>query len=103
MKELERLIRELRKQLLPYHHDHDIDSGAVRWRIGEDEYITSWMAQQLRMCREKSRCYRRNRCVFYDYGDLAKRNYEICYEILLRLENGDISFSFVEDKEDKKE
>ena len=94
MREIERLIRELRKQLLPYHHDHDIDSGRQRWEVGDDEYLSSWLAKHLEMCREKNHCGKRGRCVYYDYGDLAKRNYEICYEFLLRLENGDIKCVF---------
>jgi hypothetical protein len=97
MRELERLIRELRKQLLPYHHEHDLDSGSRRWEVGEGEYLTSWIARQLEMCHEKNRCARRGRCAYYEYGDLAKRNYEICNEILLRLESGGISFSFSDD------
>ena len=99
MKELEKLIKELRKQLLPYHHDHDLESGRKRWEVGEEEYLTSWIAQHLAMCRERNRCYKRGRCVYYDYGDLAKRNYEICYEFLLRMENGDITCRFPDDSD----
>lgn len=91
MKGLERLILEMRKMLLPYHHEHDIESGARRWQVGESEYLASWIAQQLRVCREKNRCYRRERCVFYEYGDIAHKNYEICYDVLLQLENGTIT------------
>ncbi|MDD3642590.1 MAG: hypothetical protein PHQ19_03900 [Candidatus Krumholzibacteria bacterium] len=91
MKGLERLIREMRKMLLPYHHEHDIESGARRWQVGESEYLASWISQQLRVCREKNRCHRRESCVFYEYGDIAHKNYEICYEVLLMLENGEIT------------
>ena len=99
MKELERLIRDLRKQLLPYHHDHDIESGRRRWDVAEEDYLTSWISWHLGMCRERNRCYKRERCAFYDYGDLAKRNYEICYELLLRLENGYIACRFKDEAE----
>ena len=101
MKELEKLIKELRKQLLPYHHDHDIERGRKRWEVGEEEYLTSWLARHLEMCRDRNRCAKRGRCVFYEYGDLAKRNYEICYEFLLRMENGSMACGFNEDSADK--
>ena len=100
MKELEKLIRDLRKQLLPYHHDHDLESGRQRWEVGEEEYLTSWLAQHLAMCMERNRCVKRGRCAFYDYGDLARRNFEICYEFLLRMENGGITCGFTEDDTD---
>jgi len=102
MKELEKLIKELRKQLLPYHHDHDLESRRKRWEVGREEYLTSWLARHLAMCREKNRCSRRGRCVYYEYADLAKRNYEICYELLLRFESGDISCDFTGDSEESK-
>lgn len=101
MKELEKLIKELRKQLLPYHHDHDLERGRKRWEVGKEEYLTSWLAQHLAMCREKNRCSKRGRCVYYEYGDLAKRNYEICYEFLLRMENGGITCGFANDSSDE--
>jgi hypothetical protein len=101
MKGLERLIRDMRKMLLPYHHEHDIESGARRWQVDQDECIASWIAQQLRVCREKNRCFRRERCVFYEYGDIARKNYEICYEVLLLLENGEITCSEGESAEEK--
>ena len=101
MKELEKLIKELRKQLLPYHHEHDLERGRKRWEVGEEEYLTSWLAQHLTMCREKNRCSKRGRCVYYEYGDLAKRNYEICYEFLLRMENGGITCSFTDDSSEE--
>ena len=101
MKELEKLIKELKKQLLPYHHDHDVESGRKRWEVGEEEYLTSWLARHLAMCRDRNRCAKRGRCVFYEYGDLAKRNYEICYEFLLRMENGSMACTFTEDSADE--
>lgn len=97
MKGLERLIWEMRKMLLPYHHEHDIESGARRWEVADQECVASWIAQQLRVCREKNRCHRREQCVFYEYGDIARKNYEICYDVLLQLENGTITCSEAED------
>ena len=90
MKELERLIRELRRQMLPYHHERDLETGRVRWEVGDDEYLTSWISQHLAMCMERNRCSKRGRCAFYRYGDLARRNYEVCREFLLRMETGSI-------------
>lgn len=101
MKELEKLIKELRKQLLPYHHDHDLESGRMRWEVGEDEYLSSWLAQHLAMCRERNRCAKRGKCAYYDYGDLARRNYEICYELLLRMESGRITCGFKKNSNDE--
>jgi len=94
MKRLERLIREMRKQLLPYHHEHDIERGGQRWDVGTGEYLTSWIASLLKSCHDKNRCSKRGKCSFYGYSDLAKRNYEICHEILLRIENGEIRCLF---------
>lgn len=90
MKQIERLIRDMRKQLFPYHHEHDIEQGQERWEVEEREYIESWILQHLKACHEKNRCGKRGRCVFYEYGDLAKRNFEICSRLQLHLENGDI-------------
>ncbi len=90
---LEKLIREMRKKLFPYHHEHDIERGSERWEVGSGEYLESWFLEQLRTCRKKNRCSRRNRCVFYEYGDISRRNYEICLEVQLRLENGSIRCS----------
>ncbi|MBN1163707.1 MAG: hypothetical protein JXB45_03955 [Candidatus Krumholzibacteriota bacterium] len=101
MKKLEKLIKEMRKQLFPYHHEHDIERDEQRWMIKSGDYLESWIAEQLRICKKKNRCAKRGKCVFYDYGDLAKRNYEICHQVLLRLENGDIvcSIEAAEDEE----
>ncbi len=101
MKRLERLIREMRKQLFPYHHEHDIERGRERWRIDETEYIESWILEQLRACHAKNRCEKHSRCLFYEYGDLAKRNFEICNEIQLRIENGSIRCTIDEDLEEE--
>lgn len=88
MDRLEKLIREIQQQLLPYHHEHDIERGGERWEVGRHEYITAWIARQIRNCHERNRCEKKGLCVFYNYRDLAKRNFDICYEILLRLESG---------------
>ncbi|HSG28615.1 MAG TPA: hypothetical protein VLA34_09060 [Candidatus Krumholzibacterium sp.] len=93
MRKIEWLIREMRKQLFPYHHEHDVERESERWDVEEGEYVASWLLQQLRVCHAKSRCQKRGKCVFFDYGDLAKRNFEICNEVQLRLENGDIRCS----------
>jgi len=90
MDSMEKLIREIQQQLLPYHHEHDIDRGGARWEVGRDEYITAWIGKQIRNCHERNRCEKKRLCVFYDYRDQARRNFDICYEILLRLESGDI-------------
>lgn len=101
MKRLEKLIREMRKQLFPYHHEHDIERGRERWGIDEAEYLESWILEQLRACHTKNRCEKHGRCAFYEYGDLAKRNFEICNEIQLRIENGSIKCSINEDIEEE--
>jgi len=99
MKRLEKLIREMRKQLFPYHHEADIERGRERWGVDEAEYLESWILDQLRACHAKNRCEKHARCVFYEYGDLAKRNFEICNEIQLRIESGSIRCSIDEDLE----
>jgi hypothetical protein len=88
MDRLEKLIRDIQQQLLPYHHEHDIERGGKRWEVGRHEYITAWVANQIRNCHERNRCDKKGLCIFYEYRDLAKRSYDICYEVLLRLENG---------------
>jgi len=88
MDRLEKLIREIQQQLLPYHHEHDIERGSERWEVSRNEYITAWIAKQIRNCHERNRCEKKGLCVFYNYRDLAKRNFDVCYEILLRLESG---------------
>jgi len=90
MERLEKLIREIQQQLLPYHHEHDIERGGERWEVGRHEYITAWISKQIRNCHGRNHCEKKGLCVFYNYRDLAKRNFDICYEILLRLESGAI-------------
>jgi hypothetical protein len=101
--ELKKLIQAMRKQLLPYQHESDTKRGGEMWEVGEDEYISAWIAGQLRVCRQKNRCFKRERCVFYEYSDISRKNYEICYELLLELESGNITCSLNEDSEDKAE
>jgi len=98
MERLERLIREIQQQLLPYHHEHDIESGGKRWDVERDEYITAWIMRQIRNCHERHRCEKKELCVFYEYRDQARRNYDICLEILLRLESGEIQCRLTEDE-----
>jgi hypothetical protein len=102
MNRLEKLIRDMQRQLFPYHHEHDIERGGQRWEVEEGEYIASWIAEQIRNCQTKNRCTKRGRCAFYTYSDLAKRNYEVCYEVLLRIENGDLKMS-MEDHDNETE
>ena len=101
MSRLERLIEEMRRQLLPYHHEHDAERGAERWSVDENEYLTSWIVEQLLNCRKKNRCDRRGSCVNYSYGDLARRNFEICREVILRLEAGSIRCRFAESENEE--
>ncbi|GEM_PF-1765316 len=93
MKRLERLISDLRKQLFPFHDEHDAERSCERWEVGKGEFTALWLLEQLRNCRKKNRCDKRGRCVYYSYSDLSRRNYEICYEVILRLENGDMKCS----------
>ena len=99
MKRLEKLIREIRGKLFPYHHEHDINRDAERWNVAEGEYLESWLVEQLRICRKKNRCERGTKCVFYEYSDIAKKNFEICLEVQLRLENGEIKCLIEDDPE----
>ncbi len=99
MKRIERLIMDIRSKLFPYHHEHDRDRGADRWNVEGREYLESWLVEQLRICRAKNRCDRGGRCVFYEYSDIAKKNYEICLEVQLGLENGVIRCLIEEEEE----
>jgi len=96
MNRLERLILEIKKQLFPYHHEHDIERGCERWGVEDGDYLTSWVAGQLAICRKKNGCADKRMCSFYSYSDLARKNYEICQEIILVFENGTARCSFVE-------
>jgi hypothetical protein len=91
MDRIEKMIRDIQKQLSPYHHEHDIERGSERWDVGKHEYVTAWIAAQLRNCHTRNRCDKKGLCAFYNYRDLAKRNYDICYEVMLRLETGNIT------------
>ena len=90
MDRLERLIRDIRKQLSPYQHEHDTERGSERWKVDERDYITAWVAEQMNNCHTHSGCDRKGMCVFYNYRDIAKKNYDICREIRQRIENGEI-------------
>lgn len=100
MDKREKLIRQIQQQLMPYHHEHDIERGGARWEVGRNEYITAWIAQQIRNCHERNRCEKKGLCIFYDYRDQAKRNFDICYEILLQLESGELRFTLPADEEE---
>lgn len=96
MNRLERLIFDIRKQLFPYHHEHDIERGCERWEVQDGDCLTSWIAGQLGICRKKNGCSEKRMCAFYSYSDLARKNYEICREIILVLENGEARVNLVE-------
>ena len=103
MKRLEEMIREIRRQLIPYRHDQDIAKGFDRWDVNEEECMTAWLLSQIALCRKKSGCERRGSCVYYGYSDIAKRNYDICYEINLLLESGDLRLARSEGSSAEKE
>ncbi len=94
MNRLEKLIADIRRQLLPYHHEHDVERGCDRWEVGESESLTAWIAEQLSNCAKRNACARRGACAFYSYPDIAQRNFEICREMVLLLEDGEIRASF---------
>ncbi len=94
MNRLEKLIQEIKRQLFPYHHEHDIERGCERWEVESGDCLTSWVIEQLSNCRQKNRCSKRGMCVFYSYSDIAKKNYEICKEIILLFENGEAKCLF---------
>jgi hypothetical protein len=94
MNRIEKLILEIKRQLFPYRPEHDIERGCERWEVGGDDCLTSWMIEQLRNCRQKNGCSKKGMCALYSYSDLAKRNYDICEELVLLLENGSAKFIF---------
>lgn len=96
MNRLEKLIVEIKKQLLPYHHEHDIERGCERWEVEEGDCLTSWVAGQLAVCGKKNKCADKKLCAFYSYSDLARKNYLICREVTLMLESGDARCNFTE-------
>ncbi|MBN1884649.1 MAG: hypothetical protein JW876_03875 [Candidatus Krumholzibacteriota bacterium] len=100
MSRLRRLIDEMRRQLMPYHHKHDAERGADRWSVDEHEYLSSWIVAQLINCRSKNRCDRRGQCAYYSYSDMARRNFDICKEIILRMESGSIRCRFDAENDD---
>ncbi len=101
MNRLEKLILDIRKQLFPYHHEHDIARGCERWGVQDGDCLTSWVAGQLEVCRKKNRCADKRMCAFYSYSDLARKNFEICQEVILVFENGEARCNFIEDTERK--
>jgi hypothetical protein len=94
MNRLEKLILEIKKQLLPYHHEHDIERGCERWAIDEEDWLTSWVAEQISNCRKKNRCDKKELCAYYGYSDIARKNYSICREVSLLFESGEASCIF---------
>ncbi len=102
MNRLEKLIKEIRKQLLPYHHEHDVERGCERWDVENGDCLTSWVAGQLAACRKKNKCADKKLCAFYSYSDIARKNYTVCREIALMFESGEAMCSFIE-KDEKNE
>lgn len=90
MDKLEKLIRDIRRQMSPYQHEHDVSRDGERWKVEREEYLSSWIVELLKNCRKRNKCGKRRRCIYYGYRDLSQQNYEICYEFRLRLESGDI-------------
>ncbi len=102
MNRLEKLIMEIKKQLMPYRHEHDIDRGCERWEVQTGDCLTSWVAAQLAVCGKKNKCGEKKLCSFYSFSDIARKNYQICREITLMLESGDIKCVFAENSENNK-
>ena len=98
MNKVEKLIAEIRKLLFPYHHEHDIGRSCERWKVENGDCLTSWMIGQLANCRQKNRCSAKGLCAYYSYSDIAKKNYEICREIILLLENGEAKCVFTDEE-----
>ncbi len=87
----ERFIKLIKKQFFPYKPEKDIESETGKWDVTAGECIASWLSTTLIKCRKRNQCAKREICEFFDYPDLAKRNYEICNEMIIRLENGVIT------------
>jgi hypothetical protein len=100
MRRLESLIREIRKQLFPYRNERDIERSCQQWEVEDGECLTSWVAAQLSVCRQKSKCAKKRMCSFYSYSDIARKNFEICQEMILILEGGEAKCSFVKKDEE---
>ena len=94
MKPEEIFIKKIKKQLFPYKQDKDIEAQSVKWDVSTGEYITSWIRLNLINCRKSSGCNKQGRCRYFGYTDLAKQNYTICREMILRLGNGEIKCDF---------
>jgi hypothetical protein len=97
MEHEENFIKKIKKQLFPYSPEKDIESQSVKWDISPEEYITSWVRQSLINCRKANGCDKNRRCRFFAYTDLAKQNYIICREMILRFENGGIMCKLLEE------
>jgi hypothetical protein len=99
MNRIEKLIHEIRNQLLPYHHEHDVEQSCERWEVEDRDCLTSWVVDQLTNCRQRNRCAKRGMCVYYSYSDIAKKNYEICREVTLLFESGEAQCIIGESRE----
>ncbi|HMA75976.1 MAG TPA: hypothetical protein VKO43_01580 [Candidatus Krumholzibacteriaceae bacterium] len=96
----EMFIKKIMRQRFPYRPEKDIKSQSHKWEVTPGEYITSWLRLNLLNCRKENKCDRDQRCSFFSYSDLAKQNYSICREMILRLENGQIKCDFDIDKKE---
>ncbi|MCD6379478.1 hypothetical protein J7M07_03425 [bacterium] len=92
-------IKKIRKQLFPYRPEKDVETQSVKWDVSPEEYITSWVKLSLINCRKANGCDKDGRCRFFGYTDLAKNNFNICREMILRLENGGIICKLNEEKQ----
>ncbi|MDD4858038.1 MAG: hypothetical protein PHD74_08015 [Candidatus Krumholzibacteria bacterium] len=101
MNRIEKLILEIRQQLFPYRHEHDVERNCERWLVDEGDYLTSWIIAQLAVCRDKNKCGKKKMCAFYSFSDLARKNFEICQEMILMLEGGEARCSFIGKDEEK--
>lgn len=95
----ERFIKMIMKQFFPYKHEKDIESERGKWEVSSGEYIASWLRLNLIKCRKKNGCAKRERCEFFDYTDLARQNFRICNEMILRLEDGGIKCELTGEEE----
>lgn len=101
MNMIEKLIKEIQKQLFPYNHESDISRDQSRWDVDPSEYLESWFLEHLRLCCHRSGCDKSEKCVYFSYSDQARRNYEICRQVRLLMEGGKIKCDFENDNNDK--
>jgi len=94
-------IKKIKKQLFPYRPEKDVEAQSIKWDVSAGEFITSWLRVSLINCRKLNGCEKDERCRYFGYTDLAKQNYSICREMILRLENGEIKCELVKKEMEK--